>query len=31
MSRFNYTIDEAMDFLEIPQTQREEIQALLVN
>ena len=31
MSRFNYTIDEAMDFLEVPQTQREEIQALLVN
>ena len=31
MSRFNYTIYEAMDFLEVPQTQREEIQSLLVN
>ena len=29
MNRFNYTIEETMDFLEIPLNQRNEIQALL--
>ena len=29
MNKLNYTIEETMDFLEVPITEREEIQALL--